>query len=246
MGCTVSRAPCPEVTGGTDTNQELVVCLCCASQGWKLLPLELFCNTAVFQHPQDSAGKCENAGIRVILKNDMFHEMIYFTLRMPSNKEMITFLLQLSPVCQPSGAATQAHTPACQPSSLMPPPQTWKRSKEDKWAQQLCLSDHFSVSIWEVREGQRKGSTYKWIAVGSACAGSASSLWAFCLIGEEFLKVIKKLSLQGQSFSCEGAKWYLSIFEDVVIWGLCFKNPLILKSYRCDSFWYWTPPPISK
>lgn len=225
-GCTVLRAPCPEVTGGTDTNRELVVCLCCVSQGWKLLPLELFCSTAVFQHPQDSARKREkcivcnhhqNPGVSVILKNYTFHQMIYFIVRMPSNKEMITFLLQLSPICQPLGAAAQAHTPACQPSSLLPPLQTWKRSKEDKWAQQLCLSDCFSVSIWEVREGQRKRSPYKWIVVGSTCAVSASSSWAFCFSGEKFLKVIGKLSLQGQSFSCEGAKWYLPIFEDRVL-----------------------------
>lgn len=38
---------------------------------------------------------------------------------MPSSKKTITFLLQLSPVCQPSGMAAQAHASARQPSSLL-------------------------------------------------------------------------------------------------------------------------------
>ena len=66
----------------TDTNEELVVCLCCAAQGWKVLLLELFCDRRMFQQPQDSARKSENALPMTVTKtqaSEEFSEMIHFT-----------------------------------------------------------------------------------------------------------------------------------------------------------------------
>lgn len=66
----------------TDTNEELVVCLCCASQGCRLWLLELLCDIVMFQHPQDSARKSENALPMTITKtqdSEEFSEMIHFT-----------------------------------------------------------------------------------------------------------------------------------------------------------------------
>lgn len=82
MGYTILRVPCPKVTVVTNTRQDRVACLCCCAQGWKLLLLDLLCDTLMFYHPQDSARKSENALPVTIIKTQVseeFSKTIHFT-----------------------------------------------------------------------------------------------------------------------------------------------------------------------
>lgn len=114
-----------------------------------------------------------------------------------------------------------------EPSSMS---QTWKKREEGKWSQQLCLSECFLASVWEVIDMCRKGSPVSW------------NVLQYCFIPQPWQMAIDwDVSLESQA--CEGqlsAGGQHSAVCLSALWCQCFKNPLILKSHSSDSFWCWT------
>lgn len=74
---------------------------------------------------------------------------------MPSTKDMIALLLQLSPACQPSGMAAQAHTSACQPSSLLlHAPNLGKEQRGQMGSAALLVGLFLSFNLGRAEEGE--------------------------------------------------------------------------------------------
>lgn len=122
----------------------------------------------------------QNASLRGFLKMISLND-IYFILRMPRSKEKIMFLTQLSPVCQPTGTAAQAHTSSCQPSSLLLCAANIERERRGQMASAALLVRPFLGFNLRVIERQRNGSPYKWIVFGSVCAAAQRRFWQFFL-----------------------------------------------------------------
>lgn len=151
MGWTIYRAPHPKVTAVTDTNQQLLLFLCCASQGCfadRTFHWYTKVSTSLGQCKEQWKEQCkciayshnQNPCLRGIFRNYTFHWMIYLTLGAASSKETIMLLLQLSQF--PSPQAQQLRpTHLVSPLSCSSVPQTWKikGAKKGKGAHQLSF-----------------------------------------------------------------------------------------------------------